>query len=185
MQSVGRLHPGVELARVRAQVDAVAAALDREHPGQRRERAPHVAPLGEIDSRLFREETGIIAAAATGVTLLILLIASANVANLGMARAVSRSREIAVRLALGAGRTRIIRQFLTENLVLAGFGTALGFALAIVAIQVAVSFGEPVVLSLAPDLPVFAYGSLVALMVAAATGILPALQASRPGLLPD
>ncbi len=183
MQAVGRLRPGVGISRARAQVAAVAAALDREYPGLRRERAPYVAPIGELDVRVFTDETGIVAAAASGVTLLILLIASANVANLGLARAVSRSREIAVRLSLGAGRGRIVRQFLTESFALAACGTALGFGLAIVVIQVAVS-AEPVAFSLAPDLAVFAYGSLVALMVAAATGILPALQASRPGLLP-
>jgi putative ABC transport system permease protein len=182
LQCVGRLRPGVELTRVRAQVAAVAAALDREYPGERRERAPYLAPLGAIDARLFTEETGIIAAAATGVTLLILLIASANVANLGLARAVSRSREVAVRLSLGAGRGRIVRQFMTENLALAACGTALGFALAIAAIQIAVR-EQPVAFSLAPDFAVFAYGSVVALMVAAATGLPAALQASRPGLL--
>jgi predicted permease len=183
LQAIGRLRPGIDLSRARAQVAAVAAALDREYPGLRHERTPYVAPLGEIDVRLFMEETGIIAAAANGVTLLILLIASANVANLGLARAVSRSREIAIRLSLGAGRGRIVRQFLTESFALAACGTALGFALAIVAIQVAVR-EQPVAFSLAPDFAVFAYGALIALLVSAATGILPALQASRPGLLP-
>jgi predicted permease len=183
LQTIGRLRPGVEISRARAQIAAVAASLDREYPGLRHERHPYVAPLGEIDVRLLTEETGIIAGAASAITLLILLIASANVANLGLARAVSRSREIAVRLSLGAGRGRIVRQFLTESFVLSACGTALGFALAIVAIQVALS-AEPVAFSLAPDLAVFAYGSLLALMVAAATGILPALQASRPGVLP-
>jgi predicted permease len=183
MQSVGRLRPGVEVSRIRAQVAAVGAALDREYPGLRHERAPYVAPLAQIDVRLVTAEAGIVAAAASGVTLLILLIASSNVANLGLARAVSRSREVAVRLSLGAGRGRIVRQFLTESVAFAACGTALGFALATLGIQVVVR-EEPTAFSLAPDFAVLAYGSLLALLVAAATGIVPALQASRPALLP-
>jgi predicted permease len=183
LQAIGRLRAGVDVAHARAQVAVIAASLDREYPGLRHERRPHVAPLGQIDVRMFTEETGMIAAAASAVTLLILLIASANVANLGLARAVSRSREVAIRLSLGAGRGRIVRQFLTESLLLSACGTALGFTLAVVAIQVAVR-QEALSLSLTPDVVVFAYGSLIALLVSAATGIVPALQAAKPGLMP-
>ena len=186
LQIIGRLRPGASLDQARAQVTTVAATLDREYPGQRRERAPWVGRVTDLDGRIFFGELGIVLAALGTATLLVLLIASANVAGLLLARASSRSREIAVRLSLGAGRLRIVRQFLTESLILSSTGIALGVLAAYWVLEVvaASASGQPLALSLVPDARVFAYAVALAGMVAAATGVVPALQASRTALLP-
>jgi macrolide transport system ATP-binding/permease protein len=185
LQAVGRLRPGVTIGEARARVAVVAAALDREYAGQRDARTPWVAPIAGFDPRMLRGEAAIVAAAMGTATLLVLLVACANVANLGLARGVARSRETAIRLSLGAGRWRILRQFLTESFLLAACGTGLGFALAIIALRAATATadGQPFVLSLTPDARVTFYALVVAVLVCAVTGLVPALQASKPGVL--
>ena len=186
LQVIGRLRPGAPLDQARAQVTTVAATLDREYPGQRRERAPWVGRVTDLDGRIFLGEVGIVLAALGTATLLVLFIASANVAGLLLARASSRSREIAVRLSLGAGRLRIVRQFLTESLILSFTGIALGVLAAYWVLEAVAgsASGQPLALSLVPDARVVAYAVALAGMVAAATGVVPALQASRTALLP-
>lgn len=186
LQTIGRLRPGVGIAQARQEVATAAAALDREYPGARDRRAPRVTPVSKFDVAQLRGEPGLLAAAAVAVTMLVMLIACANVTNLGLARACARSRETAIRLSLGAGRWRLVRQFLTESLVLSAIGTMLGFALAIVGLRVVMATGDGQPLTLTPsfNLPVFLYAGLVALLVTGITGLVPALQASRPALMP-
>jgi putative ABC transport system permease protein len=186
LQAIGRLRPGVTVEHARARIAAIAAALDREYPGLRHERRPHLGLVTRVDVRLLMGEAGLVAGATGLATLLVLLIACANVANLALARACGRSREIAVRLSLGAARGRIVRQFITESLLLASCGTALGFALAHAALRIATTNrdAQPFVLSLTPDATVLMYAACVAALVAAVTGIVPAVQASKPSLLP-
>jgi predicted permease len=186
LQTVGRLRPGVGIAQARQELATAAAALDREYPGARDRRRPRLTSVSRFDFAQLRGEPGLLAAAAVGVTILVMLIACANVTNLGLARACARSRETAIRLSLGAGRWRLVRQFLTESLVLSAIGTVAGFALAIAGLRVVMATGDGQPLMLAPsfNLSVFVYAGLIALLVSGITGLVPALQASRPTLMP-
>ena len=124
-----------------------------------------------------------------GITGAVLLMACANLANLLLARATAREREIAIRLAIGAGRARIIRQLLLESLILSAFGALLGLGLAFWADQLLVAAYLPVdaggaKLSTTPDLRILAFTFCVMLVTALLFGLVPALRLSRPDVGP-
>ena len=110
----------------------------------------------------------------------LLLISCINVAGLQLARAVSRRREIGIRLSVGGGQFRILRQLLTENLLLAGMGAGLGFAFAVVAtralsrIELPASLREGITVDVSPDGRVLLFTALVAIAAAVAFGLAPA-----------
>ena len=190
-QIVGRLRDGASLAELRARLATVAARLYQDDPASWREEAGHgrrVTVMLEREARVAGIAPGQLMMMVGGVTALglgFLLVASANLASLYMARALARRREIATRLALGAGRGRLIRQLLTEGGVVAVPGALLGIGLAH-GISIAVGRYRPegfpnLDLSLDARALLFtAGGTLLALLV---FGLVPAVQSARADVL--
>jgi predicted permease len=175
---IGRLKDGVSLDKATAQLMAVAARIEKEYPAQQMGRSVHVQPLrddlvGDVRPALL---------ILFGAVAMVLLIACANMANLLLARATVRRREVAVRLALGATRARLIRQFLVESLILALAGAAVGLLLARSSLAALAPLAEsalPIYQEFPLDGRVFAFLLGIALLSGLAFGIVPALQASR------
>ena len=132
LQVVGRLKPGVSLEQASADVAVVAAQLEKQYPKENEKTGANVLRLRDELSQQSR----MLLLALCGAALCVLLITCANLANLLLARALARQKELAVRAALGAGRERMIRQMLTESLTLAALGGALGILIAIAATPV-------------------------------------------------
>jgi putative ABC transport system permease protein len=177
-RAVGRLRAGVALAEAQAEVDAVAARLSREHPETSGDVGFRFIPIHE---RLVGDmRTALVV--LMGVVAVVLAIACVNLANLLLVRARSREREVAVRAALGAGRGRLLRQHVTESLVLTLAGSALGLLVAtgiLSVLPVLAPFEIPRSASIRIDLLVLAFTAAVALVTGLLLGLVPAWQASR------
>jgi predicted permease len=185
----GRLQPGVTHKQAQARMDLKAAQLGAAFPESNAERSFHVIPSSDV--RMHPNIDGYmvpVAALLMTVVGLLLLIVCSNMANLMIARALGRRREIAIRLAVGAGRGRLIRQLLTESLVLAVAGGALGLLLAWAITTAIVRFQPPMLVSLSLDLgldaTVLAFTFGVAVLAGLLFGLVPALQATKPQLVP-
>jgi putative ABC transport system permease protein len=181
----GRLRPGLSLADAQAQLSGIAARVARAHPRTNTGWSLRVWPLEAYQAQNNRPYLLLLMAAAG----LVLVIVCANVANLLLARASARQREFALRSALGAGQLRVFRQRLTESLLLALLGGALGalvahgeIALVRGAIPSEITQFLPAWHSLAVDSRVLVYTALVTLLVGLVFGAAPALNASRVNL---
>ena len=175
---VARLRPGTGLAQAQAELSTLGARLEQLYPNDDAGRGFKLMLLRESAVGSLRPTLLVLA----GAVALILLIACANVANLMLARAVGRAHEVAIRLALGATRLRLLRLFLAESLVLAALGGGLGLLLALWIAPALAALGPG---ALAPgalrlDLRVLAFTAALALATAVVFGIVPALQVDAP-----
>jgi predicted permease len=176
--AVARLRPGVSLQQAEQDVKSISERLAREYPRTNTDRTIHVAWMR--DRTLGFARTGLLLLLAASA--MFMLIGCANVANLLLARAFARNREMAVRLALGAGRGRIIRQLVTESSVLAVAGGLLGYLLTVLAWTVLPAVAPmtiPRLASARADGTVFSFTLAVALANGLLFGIAPALRAAR------
>ena len=187
----GRLKPGVTFAQAQADMNVITRRLASSYPDPRRKASVSITS-GSTFLQLEDELKLLVAPVLTAVGL-VLLIACVNVTNMLLARAAGRQREIAVRLALGAGRARLARQLLTESVSLAAMSGAAGLLLAVWAIRliyplvlaqlpVPPAMLEQFSLDLSPDYRVFSFVLLVSLLAGIAAGLAPALQSSRLNL---
>lgn len=176
---LGRLAPGVTLQQAQQEMLGLTSRLEREFPEANKGWSVVVDPVRDfiVEDEVAQRLRIVLAAVA-----LLLLVAATNVANLQVARASGRLREIGVRLALGASRARLVRQMLTENLLLAAAGGAAGLALAWAAVRASAAW-LPVSLprreALSIDLPVLLVAGLCIVLTALLTGLLPARMALR------
>jgi predicted permease len=175
---IGRLKSGVSVAKAQAEMDAISGRLAREFPAENNGWTVRLVPLGKEIRGDVRAELLVL----LGAVGLVLLIACANIANLLLTRATSRSKEIAVRTALGAGRARIIRQLLSETAVLGLLGGALGIALAFWGVKALSSFMPSSLPQLNPiRVDYFVLGSalLLSAVASVAFGLVPAMFAAN------
>jgi putative ABC transport system permease protein len=180
LRVVGRLAPDATLASASADLVAVAAGLAREYPDSNSGRGVALEPLQNAIIGGDLRQTALL---FLGVVGFVLLICCANVANLLLARATERTRDLAIRSALGANRWRVARQIMTESLVLAMLGCALGLLLGAAILQVAPAVIPdgllPPTVELVFDVRLVAFGIAAALLVGILFGLAPAWQATR------
>src|SRR5690349_13875587 len=186
---IARLKPGVTLAQANAQMKALIAGLRAEHPEDYEQSEINIVLQSEAGIHpTFKSAQVALSSVVMAVVGVLLLIACANVANLFLARARDRAREMAVRLSLGAKRSRLVQQLLTESLLFAGLSGLAGVGLAWWVIKLANRIQLPMAVDFSADLHLsplvvsFAFG--VSLLTGLLFGLAPALQATNPSLIP-
>jgi macrolide transport system ATP-binding/permease protein len=187
---VGRLNPGIAIPRAEAELDSVAQQFEHDRvdlDSTQKHRSVLLVEGGKLFP-LRKQDLPFFTSFLTTLALLIMLIACANVANMMLARALRRRREIAVRLALGASRARLIRQLLTESMVLALVAGVVGFLLAAwlmtLGSQARLPLPMAVTFDLRPDARVLLLTMALSLFTGLAFGLAPALQATRTDIAP-
>lgn len=178
--SVARLRQEATAEQAQAEMSAIAARLEAAYPDSNAGRTVLVEPLLE---RFLPRDDAMLELALLVAVGGVLVIACVNLANFMMARATSRGREIAVRMAMGAGRRRIVRQLLTESMIIALIGGCFGFLVGVWAVDIFLAKADFAYLwmdyEIRLSLPVFTYGLLLVVATALAFGLVPALTASR------
>ena len=182
-----RLKAGISLGTAQADLTTIWKSLEREYPDANRNR--NVTVKTEIQARYQQDRyDAILVSFLMGLVGLVLIIACANVANLLLARARSRSREMAIRLAVGASRLQLLRQLLLESLALAllggGFGVLFGYAGIRLLQRIQVPTDLPIVIAVELDHRVLVFSLLAALASALFFGLVPALQSVKAELVP-
>ena len=189
----GRVKDDVSADQAKARLDALSRQLEAAYPGENRNQELSTSPLSRMSSSTSPGGDGGLAAFAAlllGLSGIVLVIACLNIANMLLARGAARAKEIALRLALGAGRARVVRQLLTESVLLAGAGAALGLVLGFWATRgLATSLTSILPLQVnftaVPDLRVMAATIGLAALSTIAFGLGPALRLSRRDLVND
>src|SRR5688572_8198523 len=182
LSTIARLKPGVSIEQAQANMDQISAALKAANPKWNEYTLAGVRPLRD---HIVGARTKQWMLMLLGAVAIVLLIACANVANLLLARASSREREVGIRAALGAGRWRLIRGLLVESLLLSVVGTVLALFLAWWAVNIlrtSMPDGVPRLSTIAVDMRVLGAAAFVSLITGLLFGIVPALQLSRPNL---
>jgi predicted permease len=181
MDVVGRLSPGVPLSQAAVEMNTIAARLAEQYPQTNHGFGAYLASFREE----FSGDTRLAVLVLFGAVVFVLLIACVNVANLFLVRGAARAREIALRLAFGASRGRVIRQMLTESLVLAVCGGILGIVLGAWGIS-GLGYLLPAdslkTMGVRMEVSVFLFAAFIVVLVAFAFGLIPALQTTRPDL---
>ena len=185
---IGRMKPGVTPAQVKASLDAITLQLGKEYPAENEGRGITLSRPGLFIPSI-RDASITFAGVLMVIVGLVLLLACVNLANLQLARATSRRKEIAIRLAVGASRGRLVRQLLTEGVLLSLAGGALGLMLAAWINWLVGGIKLPLDVALVFDLPLDWRVLLFTLGLSIFTGVvfslLPALQSSKPALVPS
>ena len=184
---VGRLKAGVTVAQAKAELEGITLQMAKEHPTENAGRGVRLMPPGlfipDIRNSIFAL-SGVLAV----VGALVLLLACVNLANLLLARATERRKEIGIRLAVGASRARLVRQLLTESVLLSVTGGAVGLLLAVWINHFVAAIKLPTDIALLFDLRIDWRVLIFALVISLITGVLfsllPALQSSKPALVP-
>lgn len=181
LYALARLKPGISRDRAQSEMNLIATQLQQQYPETNAQKDVNIVPLrkqlvGKVESYLYLLFAAVV---------FVLMIACANVAGLLLARVTARHKEVAVRIALGASRWRIIRQLLTESIILSALSGLLGLLFAYAGIKLLVTLTPPEVPRLHEiglHIPVFLWTLVISILTGVLFGLAPALQASRPDL---